>query len=443
MNYTDRSEAGLLRKDDLEPSFSESFGYTAGGSPIAAEQLEFGYDPGWNMTNRRVNGTSTLYSANDLNEVTSGGLGSFTYDANGNRTVQGWVIYTYDDENRLVQISDDTYHTYRTVFVYDGLGRMRKRIDYYWGGSPTAPEGPGGPLVISSWCTTNTVLYIYDGSRVIEERNTNNVPTVSYTRGPDLSGTLEGAGGIGGLLARSYGYSGGTWTTHNFYHADGNGNITYLADGSQAQAACYKYDPYGRTITSSGPQAAANLYRFSSKETHPGSGMYYYLYRFYDPSLQRWLNRDPLLEPGFEVLRADARGVTSTRPSRAEGASGPNICAFVANDPIDLSDRFGLQFHGLPWPGTAFPGGPGTPHDQCDPKPVCHTICDLLDGGCWALCGLVEGGSRAKIAACYAACSLINNQCHRTCDKLPVAPPSPGWPPPIYNPNIKPLEIDR
>src|SRR5436853_103774 len=26
------------------------------------------------------------------------------------------------------------------------------------------------------------------------------------------------------------------------------------------------------------------------------SGMYYYLYRFYDPYLQRWLNRDPLEE---------------------------------------------------------------------------------------------------------------------------------------------------
>jgi hypothetical protein len=39
--------------------------------------------------------------------------------------------------------------------------------------------------------------------RVIQERTT--VPTVSYTRGSDLSGSLEGAGGIGGLLARSHG----------------------------------------------------------------------------------------------------------------------------------------------------------------------------------------------------------------------------------------------
>jgi hypothetical protein len=46
---------------------------------------------------------------------------------------------------------------------------------------------------------------IYDEWRVIQERNGSNVPQVSYTRGSDLSGTIEGAGGIGGLLARSHG----------------------------------------------------------------------------------------------------------------------------------------------------------------------------------------------------------------------------------------------
>jgi hypothetical protein len=54
----------------------------------------------------------------------------------------------------------------------------------------------------------------------------------TYTRGTDLSGTLQGAGGIGGFLARSSGYSSGNWTSHNYYHADGSGNITYLVNSS-------------------------------------------------------------------------------------------------------------------------------------------------------------------------------------------------------------------
>jgi RHS repeat-associated protein len=109
---------------------------------------------------------------------------------------------------------------------------------------------------------------------------------------------LESAGGIGGLLARSHGYSSGNWTNHNCYHADGNGNVTYLVNSSQTLAASYRYDPYGNTISSSGTLASANVYRFSSKELHVNSGLYYYGYRWYHPNLQRWLNRDPIGENG-------------------------------------------------------------------------------------------------------------------------------------------------
>ncbi|MCL5096518.1 MAG: RHS repeat-associated core domain-containing protein [Candidatus Omnitrophica bacterium] len=138
--------------------------------------------------------------------------------------------------------------------------------------------------------------YIYDGMRVIQERNENNTPTVSYTRGLDLSGTREGAGGIGGLLARSDGYSSGTWTTHYYYHADGGGNVTYMINGSEGMAAQYRYDPFGRTLYTDGPLAEANVYRFSSKEFLENAGFYYYGFRFYDPGTQRWVNRDPMGE---------------------------------------------------------------------------------------------------------------------------------------------------
>lgn len=129
-----------------------------------------------------------------------------------------------------------------------------------------------------------------------------NTPTVSYTRGSDLSGSLEGAGGIGGLLGRSHGYSGGNWSTHNFYHADGGGNVTYLVNSGQGLAASYKYDAYGNLVRQSGSLASANVYRFSSKEFHAASGLYYYGYCWYAPNLQRWPTRDPLGEAGFQNL---------------------------------------------------------------------------------------------------------------------------------------------
>src|SRR5579884_1614940 len=92
-----------------------------------------------------------------------------------------------------------------------------------------------------------------------------------------------------------------------YYHADGNGNITALITGlmdtNQVLVAKYLYDPYGNLLAESGPLAGGNKYRFSSKEWDSPAGLYYYLYRFYDPNLQRWLSRDPRDEFGFGGLR--------------------------------------------------------------------------------------------------------------------------------------------
>jgi RHS repeat-associated protein len=205
--------------------------------------------------------------------------------------------------------------------VHDGRGRLRIRREYTWS---------------SGWILNSETRYEYDGMRVIQERNSSNTPTVSYTRGSDLSGSFEGAGGIGGLLARSHGYSSGSWTGHNFYHADGNGNVTMLIDnaGTPNVTATYRYDPYGNSITTTGTNATANVYRFSSKERHANSGMYYYGYRFYDPNLQRWPNRDPIRELGHFTLRygyfVQVSGIDR------------NLYTFVRNAPIQHTDAFGL-----------------------------------------------------------------------------------------------------
>jgi hypothetical protein len=46
-------------------------------------------------------------------------------------------------------------------------------------------------------------------------------------------------------------------------------------DANQAVAATYRYDPFGKLLYSSGSLASANVYRFSSKEFHTASGLYY------------------------------------------------------------------------------------------------------------------------------------------------------------------------
>lgn len=162
---------------------------------------------------------------------------------------------------------------------------------------------------------------MYDGNLPIQERDLNNLPVVTYTRGNDLSGSLQGAGGIGGLLARTDHrlLAIGDANAHAFYQADGNGNVTALVNANQILVAKYQYDPYGNVLSLSGPLAAINTYQFSSKETHSNSGLTYYLYRFYDPNLQRWPNRDPIQERG-----------------------GRNLYKFVRNNPLSFIDTRGL-----------------------------------------------------------------------------------------------------
>ena len=110
----------------------------------------------------------------------------------------------------------------------------------------------------------------------------------------------------------------------SFYHADGNGNVTYLANSSGGTDAAYRYDPFGRWLAQTGPYASANVMRFSSKPwvAHNGSntdGLYAYGYRFYDPLTQRWLNRDPIAENG-----------------------SLNLYGFTRNNPINRVDPIGL-----------------------------------------------------------------------------------------------------
>jgi RHS repeat-associated protein len=242
---------------------------------------------------------------------------SFTYDDNGNLLNDGRRLLGYDDENQLtsVIVTNGVNNSTLSKFAYDGFGRRRVRTECVWQN--------GG------WATNALVRYVYDGMVVLQERDGNNLPTVTYTRGRDLSGSLQGAGGIGGLLSRTD-QTTPTWS-HAYYQADGNGNVMCLINEKQAVVARYVYEPFGNVLSMSGPLAEVNLYRFSSKEAHPVSGLVYYRFRFYDPNLQRWVNRDPIGEVG-----------------------GANLYAYVQGSPLNFADPFGL-IPGVP------PGAPGNP----------------------------------------------------------------------------------
>ena len=79
----------------------------------------------------------------------------------------------------------------------------------------------------------------------------------------------------------------------------GNGNVVGLfnaADGSES--ARYEYGPFGEVIRGTGLMSRANPFRFSSKYQDDETDLLYYGYRYYSPSMGRWISRDPIEEAG-------------------------------------------------------------------------------------------------------------------------------------------------
>lgn len=236
---------------------------------------------------------------------------TFGYDDDGNLIYDSLWNYAYDAESRLIGVyskyPDETQHGLAVLFTYDYLGRrVAKRVCNY------------DASVVGA--TRSRRLYLYEGMNLVAEYETpvGTAPTASqlvrtYFWGPDLGG---GAGGLLALQDHRTVYSGVYQPTF-----DGNGNLTALINAATgAIDAAYEYDGFGNTLRANGRYARENPLRFSTKYWDAEIGLYYYGFRYYAPSLGRFLTRDPIGEAG-----------------------GLNLYAMAGNNTVDRIDVFGLS----------------------------------------------------------------------------------------------------
>lgn len=237
------------------------------------------------------------YNYNNVNQLlaSTNPAEIFTYDDDGNMTQgytsEGYVFTaTYDAENRLKSIQ------------YTDSGNVVHRTEYYYGGDSMlaqAKKYDNGVLV------SDTML-VKAGFLPLQERDGNNAVTREYTWGLNLGG------GVGGLLNLSQ--NGNNYS----YLYDGKGNVTALLDSLQSVVASYRYDVFGKPLKKTG--TLDQPYRFSTKQYDEQTGHYGFGYRFYSPSVGRWMTRDPLGEAG-----------------------GANLYQMVGNNPINYIDPLGLM----------------------------------------------------------------------------------------------------
>ena len=164
------------------------------------------------------------------------------------------------------------------------------------------------------------------GRHIVELNGTDNALVGTYVWGFDLFETMDGAGGVGNLLWVTLHTAPGLAAAAYFAAYHGNGNMVALISASAGtETARYEYGPFGEPIRVTGPAAALNPFRFSTKLICNTTDLVLYEYRAYNPSIGRWLSRDPIEEWG-----------------------GVQLYAFVRNAPSILSDadgRFTYPLH--------------------------------------------------------------------------------------------------
>ena len=187
-------------------------------------------------------------------------------------------------------------------FAYDYNGRRFNKKVYAKSGG--------------NWVLSRESLFVYDNFKQIAEFTVSGSAKTlakSYAWQPEASGDFDVP------LWQKVG--GNVYTCV----VDGNKNVRRLLNTACTEVANYDYDPFGG-VTASGTASAGNPFRFSSEFLDEETGLVYYNYRYYSPTLGRWISRDSIEEQG-----------------------GVNLYVIVGNSIVSNCDRLGQSWLSELW----------------------------------------------------------------------------------------------
>ena len=220
--------------------------------------LGFGYNPASQIASTTRSNDSYAWTAaanrndassvNGLNQVTSVGAGSISYDVRGNLTTTGSNSYGYTAENHLVTGPSSA------SFSYDQFGRLFKEAQ------------------------STTIRFQYDGQQMTGEYVSSALQR-RYIYGPGSDDPVVW-------------YEGSGTTDRRWLHADERGSVVAVSNASGASIGTNTYDEYG--VPGSGN---IGRFQYTGQAYLPTIGMYYYKARIYSSRLGRFMQTDPV---GYE-----------------------------------------------------------------------------------------------------------------------------------------------
>jgi RHS repeat-associated protein len=328
-------------------------------------------------------GTETM-SYGTVDELLSLNSTTYGYDSNGNRIRKGdsngSTVYTYDDENRLVEVAITGEVPQVITYAYDPFGRRVKK-------------NVGGMII----------HYLYDRDDVMLEYDQTGTVITRYTHGPNIDEPL------------AVEKNGQTY----YYHTDGLGSIIALTDSSGNVVQKIQYDAFGNIA--SGTTIVAQPYTYTAREYDPETGLYFYRARYFDPRTGTFITKDPILSPaGQNLMRCNGNNLAyqNSVPSFEELQKNPQNLhpyAYTRNNPINLADPQGLAC-GSGWSDPYIPEDfgawnfyyPCQMHDNCydtcgNPKAMCDYkfFIDMLTA-----CSRMDWQLRDYGARCFAAATI-------------------------------------
>jgi RHS repeat-associated protein len=127
----------------------------------------------------------------------------------------------------------------------------------------------------------------------------------------------EARDGSGNITSQYFAFGQLSSSSNYFYELNHRGDVVGVTNNTGGQVAAISYDAYGRPTILSG--SFVPDFGFTGLYWHQRSGLNLAVYRAYNPSLGRWINRDPIGQRG-----------------------GINLYGYGANRPTSLRDLSGL-----------------------------------------------------------------------------------------------------
>ncbi len=265
-----------------------TYGYDADSQLTTVQEpdgtlIKYDYDAVGNRVSVTTNGAAAAYATNDVDEYTSGGNTTFTYDNAGNLITQsgpdGTTKYSYDVSGRLTGVISSSG---TTTYQYNALGNLVSQVQ--------------------NGQQTNFLVDPTGLSNIVGEFTSSGTAVAQFSYGNGLASQVQGDG------------------TTSYYNFDAIGNTTSLTNAAGAVVNQYGWLPFGESLNST--TGVANPFTFGGQQgvLDVGNNLYLMRNRAYSSQVGRFLQPDPTGFLGGDV----------------------NLYRYARNNPVTEIDPTGL-----------------------------------------------------------------------------------------------------